>query len=266
VHDIGSFVSPLWKRVNAEMEKFFIPAPPFNFLTNQMLKDQMFVEAGGRWLEEQLSFLEKRIPKKHLKRLLMEDLAGDPRLLNATYATSHTSIHHLYHLIRFADNTGCDFEKIEKVVEWGGGYGNLAKIFRRLKSASTYCIIDTPLFSTLQWLYLSTVLGVENVNLLRRPDDVIRTGKVNVVPLCFADQLQIKADLFLSTWALSESLSAAQDYVISRRWFDADHLLLAYQDTSEAAPTAGRLADIAARAGASAIEIEFIPGNYYAFR
>jgi hypothetical protein len=265
-HDISSFVSPLWRGVNAEMEKLFTPAPSFNFLTNPVLKHQMFVEAGGRWLEEQLSFLEKNIPRNRLKFLLMEDLAGDPRLMNATYLTSHTSIHHLYHLIRFADKTGCDFEKIENVVEWGGGYGNMAKIFRRLRPTSTYCIIDTPIFSTLQWLYLSTVLGVENVNLLRRSDDVIQSGKVNVVPLCFVDQLQLRADLFLSTWALSESSSVAQDYVISRRWFEADHLLLAYQDTSEAAPTAGRLGEIAARAGAATIDIEFIPGNYYAFR
>ena len=186
--------------------------------------------------------------------------------MNATYATSHTSIHHLYHLIRFADKTGCDFEKIDKVVEWGGGYGNMAKIFRRLKPNSTYCIIDTPIFSTLQWLYLSTVLGVENVNLLRQPGDAVQSGKVNVVPLCFVDQLQLRADLFLSTWALSESSSVAQDYVISRRWFEADHLLLAYQDTSEAAPTAGRLGEIAAREGAATIDIEFIPGNHYAFR
>lgn len=265
-HDISRFVTPLWQGVNAEMEKLFTPAPSFNFLTSPALKHQMFVEAGGRWLEEQLSFLEERIPRNRLKFLLMEDLAGDPRLMNAAYSTSHTSIHHLYHLVRFADKTGCDFEKIEKVVEWGGGYGNMSKIFRRLRPTSTYCIIDTPIFSTLQWLYLSTVLGVENVNLLRQSGDEIQSGKVNVVPLCFVDQVKLQADLFLSTWALSESSSVAQDYVISRRWFEADHLLLAYQDTSEAAPTAGRLGEIAARAGAATIDIEFIPGNYYAFR
>lgn len=265
-HDISRFVTPLWQGVNAQMEQVFSPAPAFNFLTNPTLKHQMFVEAGGRWLEEQLSFLEKKIPRNRLKTLLMEDLAGAPRLMNATYATSHTSIHHLYHLIRFADKTGCDFEKIDKVVEWGGGYGNMAKIFRRLKPNSTYCIIDTPIFSTLQWLYLSTVLGVENINLLRQPGDAVQSGKVNVVPLCFVDHLQLRADLFLSTWALSESSSVAQDYVISRRWFEADHLLLAYQDTSEAAPTAGRLGEIAACEGAATIEIEFIPGNHYAFR
>jgi hypothetical protein len=265
-HDISSLVSPLWQGVNAEIEKLFTPAPSFNFLTNPTLKHQMFVEAGGRWLAEQLSFLEKRVPRSRLKFLLMEDLVGDPRLMNATYLTSHTSIHHLYHLIRFADKTGCDFEKIEKVVEWGGGYGNMAKIFRRLKPTSTYCIIDTPIFSMLQWLYLSTVLGVDNVNLLRRPDDAIKMGKVNLVSLCFMEQLQLQADLFLSTWALSESASAAQDYVISRRWFNANHLLLAYQDTSKAAPDAGRLGEIASQAGASTLDIEFIPGNHYAFR
>lgn len=264
--DIGGFVTPIWQDVNAEMENLLIPAPPFNFLTNPTLRHQMFVVAGGRWLEEELSFLEKRIPQNRLKCLLKEDPTGDPQLLSSAYRTSHNSIHHLYHLIRFAEETGCDLETIEGVVEWGGGYGNMAKIFRRLRPASTYCIIDTPIFSTLQWLYLSTVLGVENVNLLRRPDDMIRTGKVNVIPLCFLDQLKPRADLFLSTWALSESSSVAQDYVVSRRWFEANRLLLAYQDTSEVAPSAGRLGEIASQAGASTIDIEFLSGNYYAFR
>jgi hypothetical protein len=264
-HDVKSFVSPLWQGVNADLERLFLPAPPFSFLKVKRLKDQMFVEAGGAWLEEQLSCLEERVQRNRLKLLLMEDLAGSPRLMNATYSTSHTSIHHLYHLLRFADTTRCDLERMDTVVEWGGGYGNMAKLFRRLKPV-TYCIIDTPLFSTLQWLYLSTVIGVESVNLLRRPDDVIQTGKVNVVPLCFVDQIQLPADLFVSTWALSESSRAAQDYVVSRRWFNANHLLLAYQDASDMVPDADRLGDIASRAGAITIDFGFLPGNYYAFR
>jgi hypothetical protein len=185
--------------------------------------------------------------------------------MNATYKTSHNSIHHLCHLIKFAEKTQCDFERIERVVEWGGGYGNLAKIFRRLKPA-TYCIVDTPLFSMVQWLTLAAALGVDSVNLLRRPGDEIQTGKVNLVPLSFVENLRIQADLFISTWALSESSKYSQDYVVSRRWFDATHLLLAYQGSNEAFPDASRLGEIASRAGASTVDIELPAGNYYAFR
>jgi hypothetical protein len=265
--DISSFVVPYWQGVNAELEKLLKPAPPFDFLKNHLISLNMFVDAGDAWLAGQLSFLEKRVSRKRLKFLLKEDLAGDPRIVSPTYLTSHNSIHHLYTLLRFAEEIGSDFEKIDTVVEWGGGYGNLAKIFRRLKPTSTYGIIDTPLFSTLQWLYLSTVLGPDSVNLLRQPDDLIQMGKVNVVPLCFVDNIQVHADLFLSMWALSESSSAAQDYVTSqRRWFDANHLLLAYQDTNQAVPYASRLGEIASRAGAFTMDFEFLPGNYYAFR
>jgi hypothetical protein len=266
-NDINSFVIPYWQGVNAELETELKPAPPFNFLKNHLISLNMFVNGGDRWLEGQLSFLENRVSRKRLKFLLTEDLAGDPHLVSSRYLTSHNSIHHLYTLLRFTEEIGSDFEKIETVVEWGGGYGNLAKIFRRLNPTSTYCIIDTPLFSTLQWVYLSTVLGIENVNLLRQSDHLIQTGKVNLVPLCFVDRLQLRADLFLSMWALSESSSAAQDYVISqRRWFDANHLLLAYQDTNKAVPNASRLGEIASRAGALTTDFEFLPGNYYAFR
>jgi hypothetical protein len=264
-YDISAFINPEWESNNAALERLFVPVPRFDFLNIPLLKGNMFVDVGGTWLEDQLSLLERKVPPAHLKKLLVEDLVGEPPLRNTTYRTSHNSIHHLYHLFRFADETQCDFQKIQTVVEWGGGYGNLAKLFRRIEPA-TYCIIDTPLFSAVQWLYLSAILGAAAVNLLRHPEDSIQAEKVNLVPVCFVENLKVQADLFISTWALSESSKYSQDYVVSRRWFDANHLLLAYSSSNDAFPDASRLGEIAAQAGAARAEIEFLSGNYYAFR
>ena len=153
------------------------------------------------------------------------------------------------------------------VVEWGGGYGNMAKIFKRLNSTpSTYIIVDTPLFSCIQWLYLATILGEESVNLLQGPEDTIRAEKINLLPICFVDRHKINADLFMSTWALSESSKYSQDYVLDHEWFNAKHLLLAYQDSRDDFPEAERVGEIAANNGAIIEDIEFLPGNHYAFR
>lgn len=266
-YDISPFVNPAWESNNSELEQLFSPAPPFGFLNVPTIKATMFVEAGGKWLADQLSFLEQKLEPNRLKALLMEDLVGDPPLINATYLTSHNSIHHLYHLIKFATTTRCDLENLKMVVEWGGGYGNMAKIFRRLQaSPSTYVIIDTPLFSTLQWLYLTTILGSAHVNLLRSPQDAIRDGKINLLPLSHLDRHPLRAELFISTWALSESSKYSQDYVRDRQWFGAKHLLIAYQDSSESFPDADRIGKIAAGAGAVVDDIEFLPQNHYAFR
>jgi len=265
--NIEHFISPTWRTNNDQLERAFKAGPPFGFLNISTIKDAMFVDAGGRWLETELSFLERRLPRARLKSLLKEDWVGQPPLRSATYMTSHNSIHHLYHILRFVELTGCDVGEIEAVVEWGGGYGNLAKLFKRLSSPScTYVIVDTPLFSVLQWLYLTTVLGRDRVNLIGQPGETIQPGRINLVPLCYIDEQSLDAELFISTWALSESSRYCQDYVETRNWFGARRLLFAYQDNSEAFPHAERLGRVAAAHGAIIDDIECLPANHYAFR
>lgn len=265
-YNVVQFTTPVWENHNAKLEKVFLPYPPFSFLRDPIIMGTMFVTAGGKWLREEVTFLEKRISRDKTKVLLQEDYVGDPLLLNSTYLTSHNSIHHLYHLIRFFDKTYCNLDQIDTIVEWGGGYGNMAKIFKRLKpTPSTYVIIDTPLFSCIQWLYLATVLGEESVNLLQNPGDTIHAEKINLLPICFVDCHKISADLFISTWALSESSKYSQDYVVNHDWFNSKHILLAYQDGNNQFPVAGRLGKIAADIGAVIEDIEFLPGNHYAF-
>jgi len=212
--------------------------------------------------------LEKGFSEDRLKILLEEDYVGNPLIINSTYLTSHNSIHHLYHLIKFLEKTKSNLDEISTVVEWGGGYGNLAKIFRRLKSAThTYIIIDTPLFTSIQWLYLTATLGEENVNLLQNPEDIVHLGKINLIPICFVDHHQISADLFISTWALSESSQFSQDYVVAHEWFKSRHLLIAYQKSiADYLPDSDRVGTLADVSGAFIEEIDFLPGNYYAFR
>jgi putative sugar O-methyltransferase len=266
-HDISRFTTSLWEVMNARVEKVFLPYPPFRFLRDKTIRNTMFVTAGGKWLKEQTVFLESNFNEGRLAAILEEDYVGSPSLLNSKYLTSHQSIHHLYHFLRFINNTKCDLNQMDTIVEWGGGYGNMAKIFRRLSSSlSTYIIVDTPLFSCLQWLYLSTVFGEANVNLLQNSTDMIQSKKINLLPVCFVEDHKINADLFLSTWALSESSKYSQDYVVSHDWFEAKHILLAYQESSDKLPEAGRVGKLAVDSGAVIEDIEFLRGSHYAFR
>lgn len=199
--------------------------------------------------------------------LLQEDLVGDPTLVSYKYLASTMTIGHLSHFARFADWTGCDPTTIETIVDWGGGYGSMARMFNRLTSKPyTYIIVDTPLLTCVQWLYLSTILGAERLHILRNADDVIKKGKINLVPLCLLEGLDIRCDLFISTWALSESSAAAQDYVAGRNWFDTKHLLLAFQAANKQFPTATRVGDQSQRAGAKIMDVPSFPGNFYAIR
>lgn len=267
-YDISMFTVPHWKRSNEEIKKFLLPIPPFFFLRNKTIMGTMFVNAQGRWLAEELKFLESNFSKDELKESLREDITGIPFLLNSEYLTSHNSIHQLYHLAKFQISTGVTLKDINDVVEWGGGYGRLARIYYRLKeSNSTYSVVDTPLFSCIQWLYLASVLGPNHVNLITSIDSAIMPNKINLIPVCFIDVLEraAKPDLFISTWALSESSKYSQDYVIKHDWFNAKHILLAYQKRSILFPNAERVGNINRRGRARIHNIEFIPGNSYLF-
>ena len=258
-YDITRFIIPCWAKNVIDLEKSLLPIPPFSFLRVPIILKTMFVTTGGNWMREELLYLEEKLPKHTLKTLLEEDYVGLPILINSDYLTSHNSIHHLYHFTRFSSATHCDLNQEQVVVEWGGGYGNMAKIFKRISPNSTYIIVDLPIFSALQWLYLSTIFGEANINLLQTPQDVLQFGKINILPICLLDRLKIKADLFISTWALNESSSHSQCYVANKKWFGAKHILLGYGGNSN------WLEKTIVNAGATIEAIEFCPKNYYAF-
>lgn len=257
---------PLWYKYNKQLEKFFLPSPPFYFLRAPEVLRTMFVTAGGKLQQEETAFLESRFKKGELRRLLEEDLVGGPILLDSKYLTSHNSIHHLYHLARFLNATDCNLRKTNVVVEWGGGYGSMAKIFARLRGKpTTYILVDTAMFCCIQWLYLASILGEKTVRLIQSPQEKIEKGKINILPVGYVQKYKIQADLFISTWALSESSKFSQDLVIKRKWFGAKNILLAYQEPSGSIPYADRINSYAALRGAKIGQIEFLPGNFYAF-
>jgi len=266
--DISSFVTPLWSHFNQQASIALLPYPPFDFLRDDVVSHNMVVDARGSWLRTQRRFVEEQVDPQQLGPLLIEDCVGMPRLAIARYLTSHTMVHHLYHFLKFQQATNVDVAVVGTVVDWGGGYGNQAKIFKRLNPDATYFVIDTPLFSAMQWLYLSSVLGEEEVTIATDPSLILQ-GKINLVPLGALKNLELSADLFVSTWALSESSRYSQDHVVGSQWFGARHLLLAFQEGYEqeglSLPDAGRVGIAAAEAGAEVTSIPFLPGNHYAF-
>ena len=261
------FILPLWNNYNLILEKKLLPVPTFSFLRIPEIMYSMFGTRGGKLMNSELSYLKTKYPEKKLKGLLEEDYVGNPLILNESYLTSHSRIHHLYHITKFLEKTKVKMHSINSIVEWGGGYGGMAKLFWLLKEKEmTYIMIDIPLFSMLQWIYLCTILGKSNVNLLVKNTDKIEKGKINIVPLSMLRSISIHGDLFVSTWALSESSKYSQDYVVGSKWFGAKHLLLAFQKSNENLPFADKIKILAKKDKATVFPIEHISGSYYAFK
>ncbi len=257
--DDPSFVRSDWAARNDALLDRLLPFPPHDFLRCPEIMYQMFVDA--KYLRHELPYVGRRLAHAAIAR---EDPVGDPPtslIPNSDVTTSSNTVHHLHHLLRYEDTTGRRIDSIDSVVEWGGGYGSLAKLFLRLhKGSPTYVIVDLPVFAAVQWLYLASVLGEDRVTLHAGPDAAIVAGKANIVPVGLAGALHLDATLFISTWALNESTPEAQRYVLDRNWFNAASLLLGMHAGD---PFARHVLD----AGALAVPLGgFMPGQQYLIR
>ena len=155
-----------WQRYVVELEQALLPVPPTSFLRLPVVMETMLPHSA-RARRLQLAYLRSREDDGALARLLREDPVGDPVLVRP-YPTSANRVHVLAHVERFAEVTDVDPASIASVVEWGGGYGAMCRVWRLLGTA-TYTILDLPIALCLQWLYLASVLGEDAVVLHERP-------------------------------------------------------------------------------------------------
>lgn len=257
--DEHRFVRQDWAERNEALGEDLSPRPASDFLRHPAILYQMFV--ADKYVEHEAPYVLRRLREP---ALAIEDPVGDPpvTLMPGTdITTSANTVHHLHHLLRFEDATGQRLSDFDTVVEWGGGYGNLAKLLLRLHGGSpTYLLIDTPVFAAIQWLYLASVMGPGLVVLRTEDDFSVTPGVVNVVPIGLARHLSVGADLFISTWALNESTAAAQDFVVDRLWFGADALLMAMHQGDP-------FEQVVVDAGAGAFPVgSFMPAQRYLLR
>ena len=217
-----------WLQNITALESYFVGYMNENFISNEVINGTMVFtnrEAHKVELRSILESFDKTTTEELIsKGLNTAFLAGKSRR-----STLINSTHHLYHLMRFEQRTGRKIGAIENIVEFGGGYGNMARIVHNFGACKRYSIVDLLLFSCIQYVFLSTVAGNDQVAF----DDgqAKEDAKFLLHPLFRANSpANLRGELFLSTWALSESTRAAYEWVIACDWFGATNLLLAYND------------------------------------
>lgn len=270
-YDFSEFVVPQWNKNMLEIERFFLDGFSFSFLNHQVIKATMFMYTFPKWRDAQKVLISRYLAKDAAKEILREYNIGRPLLNDIEYITSGNNIHHLYHLVKFFKETGTRSLDISTVVEVGGGYGNMAKIYKKMNKESTYIIIDIPIFSYIQAVYLRTIYGMEAVHIVHDNDIHIKKSLINIIPLdknvlSTVDKIIGNADLFISTWALSESNKAMQDYVKSVDYFKAKYLLLAYQKSVDKFAFAEDIKEVTNTYNkVFNEETEYVKDNYYLF-
>ncbi len=268
----NEWLTDWWRSLNVRLKNHLSSTQPaFSFLNSPVICRYMMPPVAREEinLRSQLAMLREH-PFFNRQDSLLEDAVGEPPGLILPELSSANLVHHASDLVTFCSRANCDVRGLERVIEWGGGYGCMAKIVRRLSNGSTYCIVDSAIMCAVQWLYLATIFGRDEVRVVRRGEGV-QEGKINLIPLAFLEEVDLRADLFLSTFALNESPFAGVDYVINRKsWFGARHLLVACcpisPNTNEENGNIGIISRALAARGARIEKTACGDDSFYAFR
>ncbi len=145
-----------WPRHRWEIHKHAESDDPL--LTWATLHATMFV-GDAPWIIEEYRYL-RNDGWQRWGPVTREDSFGKPPRLSFDDGTSGNLIHQAYHLALWEDVTGKRIEYLKRIVEFGGGYGAMCNIIRRLGFEGEYVIYDLPELSLIQRYYLSN-LGIQ---------------------------------------------------------------------------------------------------------
>ena len=229
----GNLVDGPWMRRCKSIADDVLHSKDLRLFKHDSLRYSMIVEVGGSWMHSQLDYLSSQLSDETLGELLREPRIEGIPVNSIRFGCSHNNIHHLHHLVSFEDCSGIKISDLRWIVEFGGGYGNMARLVKMMSPGMTYLIIDLPIFLLIQFAYLETFLGRGICNFVVEADQPLEEFKINLIVGQSNYAIEHEFDLFISTMALSETSPIAQRAVLEARFFGAEHLLISHQSTSE---------------------------------
>jgi len=225
------YLHPLWRKARPAFLELVQGGVPADFLSNPSVAHQFCRSGFGEPQQNEFRYLRSR-PRAlwELVRRYRESSVGRPGAECVDLGISANSLGMLYYFARVAEAAG--MESLETIVEFGGGYGCLCRVFLELlPRATTYIIIDLPEMLALQYVFLKASSPrhpvVTNIGAPLR----VEAGAVNLVPVHLADSLAARPDLFVSTFALSETPWRLQESVARRGFFGSKSVYLVGQET-----------------------------------
>ncbi len=200
---------------------------PFDFLTAQIVRHMLYRTGFGELEEAALAYIENSPSAvRSLCASYRESPVGSPIADCEALGMSVASLNKLYYFARMRRQLPTP----SIVFEFGGGYGHMCHILQTLLSPRPTCVIfDLPELLVLQYAFLEAS-GLTTRAHTHAPVR-LEPGAVNLVPVQFMETIETPCDLFLSTFALSETPTALQSFVAERRFLGAASLYLTGQVT-----------------------------------
>lgn len=205
----ASETTKLWSQRRRELRRLQLSRDPGAFLTWTPIVNSMTFGLVP-WIRSELRALRGSGQwEERWRPALRENRAGLPMPSHVHPATSGTLIHHAYHLYRFELATGTSIADCNEIVEFGGGYGSMARLMARLGHRGPYCIHDLPEFSALQRFYLRSVCAETGTGELA--DALSRVTFSASREDAWLSRRHERRALFLATWSLGETPVALRE-------------------------------------------------------
>ena len=149
-------------------------------------------------------FLEIYRDKKFFfwKKILEEDTSGFPPRYFLYPYSSGNRIHQTYHLYRFNEFYKKDLKTFDLVFEFGGGYGNMARTFKKINPNCVYIIFDTKPVNLIQWYYLS-LIKIDSSLSIKSKSNIFLINELHDLKVLLK-KYNFKNSLFIANLSLSE--------------------------------------------------------------
>ena len=200
-----------WDKYRQRLRLYILGNDPRNFLRWEPIINSMFHNANKCELDYLMS---SGWDKWSLA--ITETWVGNPPRYTYYKKSSGNLIHTAYNLSRLVDHYKIDIKKTDKIIEFGAGYGCLAKLINNLSFNGKYVIFDIPEFLALQKYYLRSTDTKGNFDFI---DQIEKLENSN-------------PDIFIATWSLSESPIELRDEFL-RKIGKPQYALMAYQANFE---------------------------------
>lgn len=228
-----SLLHPMWHEAGAVFAELVTQGVPADFLTHPIVRHMLY-RTGYEELEKiEAAYLESTEPWiRDLCGRYREPRLGQPILDSPPTRSSVSTLNKLYYFTRIAETVPP--AELGTVMEFGGGYGLMCHVLMELvEPRPTYVMVDLPELLALQYVYLRGGSSIPVTPHTETPVR-IRESTVNLVPVQLLASTELECDLFISTFALSETPVSLQDFVAQEReFFGASCLYLTGQNIQD---------------------------------
>lgn len=229
--DVDNYkIHPEWDNNITELVENINYSDPRRFLQWNVIRKTMFA-ANTPYTVNELTFLIE--DNWNIWKSATEEVRiGDPDPSIFYPKSSGTLIHHAYHLAQLENHLELDITDIDYVLEFGGGYGSMCRLFHNLGFKGQYIIFDLPVFSALQEFYLKNIGINAKYGANEDANGVSCLFKTEAVREVLRNKKSKKKSIFIATWSISEAPIYIRNTFLSMVG-NFDVFLIAYQKQFE---------------------------------